>query len=162
MPGSDLPYTLVEQMIDNHKEALLAVEYFGPTAYGDSTAIPLPVSPVDGYTYSRSELYYLYEWSDTTNQTGTHLRVPLFYANIDQPTGIVQLAAWRLPPGGPYLDDNNTLCRINVLVVARRNAQAAAPLVGPVVTPQSDAGTVVTDAAWFYPGSGAGRHSETG
>jgi hypothetical protein len=150
MPGSPLPYTLIQQMINNTKEALLAVEFFGPTAYGDGSSIALPTSPIDGYVYSRSELYYLYEWSDTTNQTGSHLRVPLFVSVVNQATGSVQLQAWRLPPGGPYIDDNNTLCRINVLTVARRNAQAAAPLVTGPVTPQSDYSTVVTDAAWYY------------
>lgn len=150
MPGSPLPYTLVQQMIANHQEALLAVEFFGPTAYGDSSTISLPTSPIDGYAYSRSELYYLYEWSDTTNQTGTHLRLPLFSSHVDQGTGTVSLQAWRLPPGGPYVDDNNSLCRIKVLTVARRQAQAASALGGPTITPQSDYNTVVTDAPWYY------------
>jgi hypothetical protein len=145
MPGSPLPYTLVQQMIDNQQEAMLAVEFFGPTAYGDGSVIALPTSPIDGYVYSRSELYYLYEWSDTTNQTGTHLRVALFYANVDQTTGDVALVDWRLPPGGPYIDDNNSLCRITVLTVARRQAQAAAALGTNPVSPQQGYNTTITD-----------------
>jgi hypothetical protein len=150
MPGQPLPYTLVQQMIKNTQEAMLAVEFFGPTAYGDGSTIPLPVSPIDGYTYARSELYYLYEWSDTTNQTGTHLRVALFYAQVDQTLGQVALWDWRLPPGGPYVDDNNSLCRINVLTVARRGAQPVPPPVTNPVSPQQDAGSVTTDQPVYY------------
>jgi hypothetical protein len=150
MPGSPLPYTLIQQMIANTQQAMLAVEFFGPAAYGDGALIPLPTSPIDGYAYARSELYYLYEWSDTTNQTGSHLRVPLFYASVDQVVGTVQLNVWRLPPGGPYIDDNNSLCRINVLTVARRKAQPAPPMITNGLSPQSDYSTVATDAAWYY------------
>jgi|HubBroStandDraft_2_1064218.scaffolds.fasta_scaffold02392_2 hypothetical protein len=147
MPGQPLPYRLIQQMIKNTQQAMLSVEFFGPTAYGDGSTIALPTSPIDGYAYSRSELYYLYEWSDTTNQTGTHLRVALFYANVDQLTGNVALVDWRLPPGGPYIDDNNSLCRINVLTVARRFAQPLPPLTTTGVTPQQGYSTTVTDVA---------------
>ena len=145
MPGSPLPYTLIQQMIKNQQEAMLAVEFFGPTAYGDGSQVALPTSLIDGYTYARSELYYLYEWSDTTNQTGSHLRVPLFYAEVYPANGIVALNVWRLPPGGPYIDDNNSLCRINVLTVARRAAQAPPPLTTNGISPQQGYGTVGTD-----------------
>lgn len=150
MPGSPLPYTLGQQVIKNTQEAMLAVEFFGPTAYGDGSQVALPTSPIDGYAYSRSELYYLYEWSDTTNQTGSHLRVALFYANVLQANGIVSLVVWRLPPGGPYIDDNNSLCRINVLTVARRAAQAPSPLPTTGITPPQGSGAGGIDAPWYY------------
>jgi hypothetical protein len=95
MPGTVLEYTEVQQILNNILEALLAVEYFGPTDYGDGDTIPLPTSTVDGYTYQRSELTYVWTWADTTNQTGTHLRVPLFLGHIDPLTGVVDLETWR-------------------------------------------------------------------
>ena len=145
LPFSPLPYTLVQQIIANIQQSLLTPEFFGPTDYADGSTIALPTSPIDAYAYARNELFYLYEWSDTTNQTGTHLRVPLFISNVNQVTGAVSLQAWRLPPGGPYIDDNNSLCRITVLTVARRKAVPPSALPPPVVSPQSDSGTVTTD-----------------
>jgi hypothetical protein len=141
MPGSDLPFGTVQQIVNNILESLLAVEFFGPTAHANGDTIPLPTSAVDGYAYSRSELQYLWVWSDTTNQTGTHLRLPAFYGKIDDTTGVVTLHVFRLPPGGGIVEDNDTLCRVSVLTVARRNAHAAASLAAPTVAPQSDVST---------------------
>ncbi len=126
MPGEPLPFDTVTQVIvEDIYEALGTPEYFGPTTYQDGDTIPLPVSVFDpSYTYTRNELHYIYEISDTTNQTGSHLRVPIWYTDINA-SGFVKVNVWRLPPGGPTVDDNNTLGRIKVLVVAWR--QAAPP-----------------------------------
>lgn len=141
MPGSDLAFGTVQQIINNTTEALLTPEFFGPTTHADGDVIGVPTSAVDGYVYSRSELQYLWTWTDTTNQTGTHLRVPVFAGIINQNTGAVTLNVWRLPPGGPIVDDNNTLCRISVLIIARRSAVAPASLAQPATNAQLGTGS---------------------
>jgi len=126
MPGSDLPFSVVQQIVNNILEALLVVEYFGPTTHAHGDTIPLPTSSVDGYTYVRSELTYVWSFSDTTNATGSNLRMASFGGAIDQSTGVVSLYGYRLPPGGPYVAEDQTQPRISVITVARRNAQAPA------------------------------------
>lgn len=141
MPGSDLPYTIVQQILNNINEALLTPEFFGPATHANGDTIPLPVSPIDGYAYSRSEVQYLWCWSDTTNQTGTNLRMPLFLGHIDSNTGLVTLHVWRLPPGSDPVDDNDSLARISVITVARRAAQAPAVIAAPTTTAPADLGS---------------------
>jgi hypothetical protein len=128
MPGSPLPFdTVVERIASDINEALGTPEFFGPTVYADGATIPLPVSHIDSsYTYARGELHYIYEISDTTNASGSHLRVPIWYTDINSTTGLVKVNVWRLPPGGPEVDDDNTLGRITVTVMARRQQPAAA------------------------------------
>jgi hypothetical protein len=143
-PGETLRASTLTTIEDNINEAILTPEFFGPTTYHNGDTIPLPTSPVDGYSYSRSELTYVFTWSDTTNQTGSHLRLPLFTGNIDKTTGVVTLDVWRLPPGGPYVHDNETLCTVSVIVVAHRQANhgsVTAP--GAVVVPTGASSAVV-------------------
>jgi hypothetical protein len=122
-PGKPLKASTVLAIKKNADEALFTPEFFGPTDYGNGDTVPLPVSTRDGYTYARAELQYLWWWADTTNQTGEHLRLPLFEGQINDANGAVTLKTYRLPPGGPITDDNNTLCLITVLVVATRQAE---------------------------------------
>jgi hypothetical protein len=138
-PGETLRASTVQKISDNINEAILTPEFFGPTTYKNGDTIPLPTSPVDGYSYSNSEITMIWSWSDTTNQTGSHLRLPLFTCTINPTTRLVTLQTWRLPPGGPYVDDDNTRCRINVIVVAHRQANH-----GTVTAP---GGTVVPTGA---------------
>lgn len=142
MPGQPLPFdTVIENILDDIDEAVLTPEFFGPTTYKDGDTIPTPTSAVDGYAYSRAEIQYVWTWSDTTNQTGSNLRLPLFYGNIDTNTGAVHLHVKRLPPGGGIVEDNDTLCRISVIVIARRQAQLPAVANTTTVVPQQDAST---------------------
>lgn len=143
-PGNPLPYNSLQQLDINARQAALTPEMFGPTTYKDGDYVTLPTSPVDGYTYSRAECVYFWDWTDTTNQTGSNLRVPLFHGQIDQSTGLVSLVVWRLADGGPTLDDNNTLCRIKVTVLAFR-ATSNSPSTDNGVNPPSDAGTSIAD-----------------
>lgn len=106
----------------NIDEAVLSPEFFGPTEHFDGDTVSLPVSPVDGYVYTAAETQFIWSWSATTNGTGSHLRLPIFFGGIDPLTGTVKLRCYRLPPGGPYTDDNNTLCTIKILTVATRQA----------------------------------------
>lgn len=121
-PGSPCLGPTMLQLDLNANEALLSREFFGPVPYADGSTVTLPISPSDGYKYQRSELTYVWDWGDTTNQTGAHLRLPAFSASVDQASGAVSLIVWRLADGGPVLDDNNTLCRINVIVIGHRQA----------------------------------------
>lgn len=123
MPGQPLEFPTLNTLVSDIDTAILTPEFFGPTTHQDGDTISVPTSAVDGYVYSRNELHYIYELSDTTNQTGTHLRVPVWYTDINVLTGVVKVNVWRLPPGGPTVDDNNTLGRIKVIVMARRQAQ---------------------------------------
>ena len=140
LPGSPLEFPTIQQIDENTSEALLTPEFFGPTTYANGATVSVPTSAIDGYVYSRSELQYLWTWADTTNQTGTHLRLPLFVGSIDPNTGVITLQVFRLPPGGPIVEDNDTLCRISVLVVARRAAQAPAAPASNIVATQGGSG----------------------
>lgn len=144
MPGSPMAGHLIQQLNENIRQAAYSPEVFGPFTKGDGDTISLPTSLIDGYTYARNELFYIWEWSDTTNQTGTHLRTPLWYGDIDQSTGTVTLAAWRLAAGGPILDDNNTLCRIRVTVIATRKITHTV-VTGSTTNAPSDAGSAQAD-----------------
>jgi hypothetical protein len=123
LPGNDLPASLMQTLNHNAKAAALTPEFFGPTIYGDGDTIQLPVSLIDGYVYSRSEITYLWEWADTTPNTGSNLRVPAFTVVIDQSSGLIQLNSWRLPPGDHAVLDHEDLNSISVIVMAQRSAQ---------------------------------------
>jgi hypothetical protein len=118
-PGNDLPAGIGAQIVNNINEAALTPEFFGPTLYELGATIPLPVSPIDGYTYQRSELAYIWEWGEMVAYpswppgTGANQRTALFSAQVNQETGVVEnttqvqggntdytSVVWRLPPGG--------------------------------------------------------------
>jgi hypothetical protein len=144
-PGSTLRASTLSQLNKNCREAALTHEFFGPTSYANGSTIPLVTSPVDGYAYTRDEMFYIWDWEDTTNQTGTHLRLPLFLLNTASlPT--ISLQVWRLPPGGPALDDNNTLARVSVTVVAIRGSTHSVPA-SPTVTQPANSGTGIDQNA---------------
>jgi hypothetical protein len=147
-PGATVRASEVLTIKRNIDEAILSPEWFGPTDYADGAVVPLPVSTVDGYAYQQSEVQYLWSWSDTTNSApgNSHLRLPLFLGSVDPASGTVKLRVWRLPPGGPFLDDNNTYARIKVLTMATRQAIHPELIPGNAEANRpSDAGTIVTD-----------------
>lgn len=136
-PGLPVPASLVAQIAENITEAANSPEFFGPTLYTPGETVPLPVSPIDGYEYARGELTYLWDWSYMIpvsialgQSFSSHLRAPLFSAQIDAGTGLVSTDCWRLPPGGPYVEDATDAGQIWVLTMAFRASQAA-PLSEP-------------------------------
>lgn len=141
MPGSELPFGNLTQIQNNILEGLLTPEFFGPTTHASGDTISVPTSPIDGYVYARSELQYLWYWSDTSNQTGSNLRVPLFFGNINDSTGVVTLHVWRLPPGTDPVDDDDALARISVMIVARRAASAPAAIAAETTSSPADLGS---------------------
>lgn len=141
MPGSPLEYPTVQSISDDILNAIGTPEFFGPTTYKDGDTIPAPTSVIDpSYTYTRAELQYLWGWSDTTPASGSNVRVVYFYGHVDNLTGAVTLRCWRLPPGGPYVDDDNSHLRISVIVVARRQGFTAPASNTTTTTPQADSG----------------------
>jgi hypothetical protein len=145
-PGNDLRASEVLDIKHNIDEALLSPEFFGPTDYADGSTVPTPTSPVDGYVYSRAECVYVWTWKDVINNSGgTHVRLPLFYGTVDQTTGAVSLNCWRLPPGGPYVDDSNANARVSVIVVASR--QASHPPLVDTTTTNAPTGSMTTFTA---------------
>jgi hypothetical protein len=141
IPGHSLRASTVLAIKKNVDEAVLTPEFFGPTVHANGDTIALPVSAVDGYTYARSELTYIWTWADTTPAPGTHVRVPLFFGYVNPTTGVLTLECFRLPPGGPIIDDDNSLCRATVIVMARRQ-QAA-----PALVDTSNSGNAPSDLA---------------
>jgi hypothetical protein len=148
-PGSTVRASELLTIKRNIDEAILSPEFFGPTDYHDADTVPLPVSPVDGYPYNRSEVQYIWSWADTTNNAGgTHVRLPLFLGSVDPASGLVKLRTWRLPPGGPFVDDENDNAVISVLVMATRQAIHPVMMLGGTdANTPADAGTIVTDSS---------------
>lgn len=138
MPGQALEYTTLQQMLANTLQALLEVEYFGPTSYKHADVIPTPTSPIDGFAYARTDLTYVWSFSDTTNAGGSDLRMASFGGAIDQTTGTVHCYGFRLPPGGGYVALDQSKPRISVIVVARRNAQLPTSITSSSTDPQQD------------------------
>jgi hypothetical protein len=157
-PGESLTATTLRQIADNVREAVCTPEFFGPTTYGNGTFVSLPVSPIDGYQYSRSELTYIFEWSDTTNGTGSNLRLPAFSGGVDPLTGEVSLVTFRLPPGGPIVDDDNALSRVNVITVAVRQRQAGSTS-SPAPNPPSDLAQRLADTDAYQVNPQAGNYT---
>jgi hypothetical protein len=143
MPGSTLRASTLLQLQKNIREAACSCEFFGPTTYNNGDTVPLPISPVDGYVYTRAEITPVWEWNDTTNQTGSNLRVAGLWAQVSQTTGAVTIRNWRLPPGGPYVE-SDSFSTINVVVVAQRGAQHSSITV-PGGNPAGDSGSAVAD-----------------
>jgi hypothetical protein len=141
VPGATLRASTLSQLNKNSREAALSPEFFGPTSYANGATIPIVTSPIDGYVYSRDEMFYIWDWEDTTNQTGSDLRLPLFLLNTASlPT--ISLQVWRLPPGSSAVDDNNTLARVSVTVVAVRGGTHNVPA-NPSVTQPANSGQAI-------------------
>lgn len=148
MPGETLRASTLAQINENAKQAVLTPEFFGPVNYSDSDTVALPTSTVDGYVYSRDELFYIWEWREqNANSTGSHFRIPGFYATIDQATGVVTLKVWRLKSGGPYVtepDGGNATISIRVLTVALRKITAASTSTASPNEP-TDVNSIIAD-----------------
>lgn len=147
MPGEDLKASVALQINKNIREAVCSPEFFGPANYNSGDTVSIPTSALDGYVYTRAELFYVWDWAHTTPQTtGQHFRLPAFLASISSTTGVVTIKVFRLPPGGPYVTEpsGDSDDAIRVLVVGIRGASHPALPVAGTTTP-GDAGTTVVD-----------------
>jgi len=147
-PGNPLPAGVAAQLVNNINEAALSPEFFGPTLYAPGDTIPTPVSPIDGYAYSRAELIYIWDWNvmysgPYPGSPSDHARCALFKADINQSTGAVTDVVWRLAPGGPYVE-TTIYGHVSVLVCGFRASQATA-FSTPAVTAPAGATSAVAD-----------------
>lgn len=144
MPGEVLKASAVSTINRNALEASHAVENFGPFVLHDGDTVALPVSFFDGYGYSRAELSYIWEWNDTTPDTGTHLRVPLFGAHIIPETGVAVVKPYRLADGGPVVAGGSGFGSIRVCVLGVRQSviQTFTPTTD---NPPGDVGSIPAD-----------------
>ena len=134
VPGATLRASDVLQIKRNIDEAILTPEFFGVYEFVTGDTVPLPVSPVDGYTYSRDELTYVWAWNAVRPAVSTgQVRIPIFYGGVNQSTGVVNLACWRLTDH--YVDDDNADCHIKMVIVARRNGHPKSAISIPTNPP---------------------------
>lgn len=140
-PGEPLKAPTLLQLNKNNREAALNVEFFGPTEYADNTTITLPVSPNDGYTYTRDECHYVVEWSDTTPDSGNNLRVVGWKATVSA-AGNIAMNVWRLPPGEKFvIAGAGEHMRLRVITIAARGSTHST-LVSASSNPPADGGPV--------------------
>jgi hypothetical protein len=144
MAAPTLRSSTVQQINDNIIQACLVPEFFPPGIYGHGSVVPLPISPVDGYPYSRAEIFYL--WSindlDPAGTSSSLIRLPIFAPSIDATTGVVTINTWRFPPGGPDVLTNDGSLR--VILVGFRQAQIPV-LPAPPPGPPADAASLTGD-----------------
>jgi hypothetical protein len=98
LPGNPIPFGTLKQINDNIREAIVSVEFFGPTNYTNGQTVSLPTSLVDGYAYSRGELFYIAVW-EALNAT-TQVRIIVGEGYVNATTGVVSTTIFELPSGG--------------------------------------------------------------
>jgi hypothetical protein len=136
--GVTLRASNVQQLEANIREAVLTPEFFGPTTYSNGGTVPQPTSPIDGYTYQRSELDYIWVWAGTLNMTPNGGRLPVFYGAVDPTSGAVSLHTWRL--ASHYVDDHDD-GQATIITVGRRGRVVPTAVSGSVTSSPSDIGT---------------------
>lgn len=136
VPGQPLTAPTMTQLAQNVKEGSYAIEFFGPVNHVTGDTIPLPTSPTDGYTYSRKELLYIWQWHDTGNPI---IRLFAMGASIDS-AGLVSLMVWHCKNGGPP-QQNQSGASIDVITIGVRGSVATsqtAPLNASTSNPPTD------------------------
>jgi hypothetical protein len=114
---------VMARQVENIRYAMVRREFFQSNHVNGDT-VALPVSPVDGYAYSRDELTYIYDFNDT--RVGqTDIRMQSWVCTIDQSTGLVTNLIVRVHDGGALV--TNYSGQVSVLVVARRNHAGNSP-----------------------------------
>ena len=152
-PGKPLLGSAVKQIAYNVQEGCYATEFFGPTNHVNTDIVPVPTSPIDGYVYSRSELFYIWNWHDTGTAA---TRVFGFGAAISA-DGEVATYVWHCPTGGPPTSygsggSESADGSIDVLVIACRTKLNPQGGSGGVT---ADSGTAPSDVASLsFGGSG--------
>jgi hypothetical protein len=129
---------VLERMVQNIRYAICRTEFFEGN-YTHGAYVSLPVSPIDGYKYSREELTYVFGYSGTG--PGSDPRFYDWNANVDQGSGLVTSIIIRCPNGGAGVTTNDG--HLEVTVIARRDH----------VSNQSD--------SYIYGGGGTGANDVT-
>jgi hypothetical protein len=123
LPGSPIPAGTLKQINDNIRESIVAVEFFGPTNYTNGQTVPTPTSPVDGYAYSRAELFYIATWEAFNATTSVRIIVGEGYVNIT--TGVVTTTLWELPSGGTGTAEGDGTLRVVVVGIRSGSGRTA-------------------------------------
>lgn len=133
-PGATLRASTMQQLNNNINQAVCTPEFFGPTNYSNGNNIALPTSPLDGYTYARSELAYVWDWANTGPSANTTGRLSLVHGNIDA-SGNVTINDYRLNSGASSVSlvHEGTM---RVLVIGMRSRTLASP---PITNPGAPA-----------------------
>lgn len=102
----------VEKIINDASFGTEAIEVF----YGEYTngqTVPLPISPIDRYPFSRSECFYLAEhrltYSATNNRPSAAGQILQTYAGVDPSTGQVASSVAYYVQGGGQTNTNDGL-----------------------------------------------------
>jgi hypothetical protein len=85
---------VLQRSVGNAKMGMVRPEIFISTNMAHGSNVPLPTSPVDGYTYQRDELIYLWSYGWTGSPSGEHWAtgpgaIWYFGCGVDQTTGDV-------------------------------------------------------------------------
>lgn len=116
-PGETLRASTMQQLNENIKQSVCTPEFFADE-YGNGDTVDLPVSPIDGYTYSRDELMYVWDWVSTGPSASSSSRISFQKGGIST-LGVVSIDKYRLTSGA----SNVTLVHegtIRVITIARR------------------------------------------
>lgn len=97
-PGATLRASTLQKLNKNINQAVCSPEFFAATNYTNGASIPLPTSPLDGYTYARSELSYIWDWADTGPDPTNTGRLCLVRGGVDA-SGNVSIDKYRLRSG---------------------------------------------------------------
>jgi hypothetical protein len=116
-PGSTLRASTMKQLNWNINHAVMAPEIFGPVDYSNGNTVSLPTSPIDGYVYTRAELSYAFDWSNTGNG-GDNGRMVVSQGSIGA-TGVVSIFHYRLPDGASS-SRFSTEGTLRVITIAKR------------------------------------------
>lgn len=110
---------VLSKLNDLTRYAACRPEFFQAN-YTQGQLVALPVSPIDGYAYTRDELFYIYEWANTAT-IKTDIRIGSWKVHIGPTTGIVDIQLTRVRDGGAYrvMTDGS----IRVTTVALRGSQ---------------------------------------
>lgn len=114
--GLPLRSDVLLQQAANTRYALCRHEVF-QGVYTNGQTVALPVSPIDGYTYSRHELNYIYTYASTSPQT--NIRLGVWKCQVDQSTGVVTSIIQRVADGGTFKQTNDG--QLMVWVFAQRD-----------------------------------------
>lgn len=125
-PGSTLRASTMLQLEKNVEEAWCSPEFFGPQSHAHGDTVALPTSLIDGYTYSRDELYYVWDMASTGPDAGdNHNRMTCEDVGVNPTTGAVVINSYETSTSsdGWFLNHDGTL---RVIVVGMRSAEVPA------------------------------------
>jgi hypothetical protein len=113
----------MQQISDNAAFGMVSLEIFeGFYHHGD--VVPLPVSGVDGYIYSRAECLYLWHVACSTNPQSNWITGPdsLWFTNwnVDQATGDVFSEEWYRRSGAHMQQQKSNDGILQVFTIAQR------------------------------------------